>query len=444
MSAQILYDGMNLSLKTGTGIATYTRNLTRAAREGGYRTGVAYALADRLPPDAVLRESLLFEDRRRKLRRVERVGNWVRNQLGFHQRLTLQQVTPTGIVAREPLGDRFPFADEAYAGHQIFERARLNFGAQRRFAELGIDTPPSVAHFTFPTPLRVPKALNLYTVHDLVPMRLPYASLDNKRYFHALHKEIARTADHIVTVSEASRQDIIRWLGVEPDRVTNTFQTVSIPPELADKSPDLLANELGGMFGLEPGGYFLFYGAIEPKKNVGRLLEAFLSSGLDLPLVIVSSSGWQNEAELAIVGNKWFQRRGVGDKARRPKLKPISYAPYELLVSLIKGARAVTFPSLYEGFGLPVLEAMMLGTPVLTSNVSSLPEVAGDAALTVDPLDVDAIRRGLVALASDDDLCRDLSVRSLLQAQTFSPERYRTRVVELYSKLGFPPAFAAP
>lgn len=439
MSPTILYDGLNLSLKTGTGIATYTRNLTRAAREGGYRTAIAYALQDEVPADPVLREMALFEDRRRKLRRFERWGNWAKSQLGLYRRLPLHPATPSGAVETGPVADRLPSFDDLYAGRQIFERGRLNFMAQHRFAELGTQAPPDIAHFTFPTPLRVAKALNVYTIHDLVPLRLPYTTMDSKPFFHRLHKEIARTADHIVTVSDTSRRDIVRWLGVPPERVTNTFQTVSIPPHLLAKSPDLVANELAGMFGLEPGGYFLFFGAIEPKKNVRRLLEAFLSSGLDLPLVIVSSSGWQNEAELEIIANRWFQRRGLGEGRRRPKLKPISYAPYDLLVSLIRGARAVAFPSLYEGFGLPVLEAMLLGTPVLTSNVSSLPEVAGDAALLVDPTDVDAIRRGLVTLASDDDLCRELSARGVIQAARFSPERYRDNVVALYSKLGFPP-----
>lgn len=439
MSPTIFYDGLNLSLKHGTGIATYTRNLTRAAREGGYNTAIAYALPDYVPADSVLREVVLFEDRKRKLRKIERWGNWANSHLGLYRRLPLHRTTPTGIVDTGPIVDRLPSVDTFYAGRQIFERGRLSFMAQHRFAELGLATPPDIAHFTFPTPLRIAKTLNLYTIHDLVPLRLPYTTMDSKRYFYRLHKEIARTADHIVTVSETSRRDIIRWLGVTPERVTNTFQAVSFPPHLAAKTDSVVANELVGMFGLEPGGYFLFFGAIEPKKNVGRLLEAFLSSGLDLPLVIVSSSGWQNEAELEIIHNKWFARRGLGDRRRRPKLKPISYVPYDLLISLVRGARAVTFPSLYEGFGLPVLEAMLLGTPVLTSNVSSLPEVAGDAAFLVDPTDVDAIRRGLVTLASDDDLCRDLSVRGRLQAEKFSPERYRESVVALYSKLGFPP-----
>jgi glycosyltransferase involved in cell wall biosynthesis len=106
--------------------------------------------------------------------------------------------------------------------------------------------------------------------------------------------------------------------------------------------------------------------------------------------------------------------------------------PLRLLVSLIRGARATLFPSLYEGFGLPVLESMLLGTPVLTSTAGSLPEVAGDAALVVDPYDVDAIRDGIRTLDADEALRDDLSARGRQQAAKFSPERYQERLADAY------------
>jgi glycosyltransferase involved in cell wall biosynthesis len=106
--------------------------------------------------------------------------------------------------------------------------------------------------------------------------------------------------------------------------------------------------------------------------------------------------------------------------------------PFHLLVSLIRGARATLFPSLYEGFGLPVLESMLLGTPVLTSTAGSLPEIAGEAAMLVDPYDVDAIRDGIRTLDADEPLRANLSERGRLQAAKFSPERYRDRLADAY------------
>ena len=113
----------------------------------------------------------------------------------------------------------------------------------------------------------------------------------------------------------------------------------------------------------------------------------------------------------------------------------IGFVPFAPLMSLIRGARGVLFPSLYEGFGLPLLEAMLMGAPVLTSTAGSLPEVAGDAALLVDPYDVDAIRDGIRALDRDADLRAHLVERGRIRAEAFSPERYRERLRAAYAPL---------
>ena len=110
--------------------------------------------------------------------------------------------------------------------------------------------------------------------------------------------------------------------------------------------------------------------------------------------------------------------------------------PFSMLISLIRGAKATLFPSLYEGFGLPVLESMALSTAVLTSTGGSLPEVAGDAAVIVDPYDVQAMTRGIQALDADEGLRLDLQARGLVQAGKFTPEAYQARLADLYRKVG--------
>ena len=117
-------------------------------------------------------------------------------------------------------------------------------------------------------------------------------------------------------------------------------------------------------------------------------------------------------------------------------MRRIPYLPLGQLISLIRGARGVLFPSLYEGFGLPVLEAMMLGAPVITSTVSSLPEIAGDAALLVDPLDVDDIAKAIRSFDHDGDLRAELSRRGVKRAAYFSPAAYEKRIAALYKRLG--------
>ena len=127
-----------------------------------------------------------------------------------------------------------------------------------------------------------------------------------------------------------------------------------------------------------------------------------------------------------------------GDRAPKrsgPRIRRLDYVSFAMLVTLIRGARAVIFPSLYEGFGLPVLESMVLGTPVVASREAALPEVAGDAALLVDPYDTDQIARAIITIVHDADLRAELSRRGPLQAAKFSIDRYRHRVSALYGSL---------
>ena len=298
---------------------------------------------------------------------------------------------------------------------------------------LAFEPRPDILHCTYPLPLRVKSARNVYTIHDLVPLRLPFTTQDNKRQLFRLLQKIAREADHIVTVSENSKRDIIELLGVEEGRITNTYQTVEFPQEWLERPRAAIANQLDANFGLEMHNYLLFYGALEPKKNVRRLIDAYLISGVDVPLVLVVGGGWQNEPEMELLARQCDN--GPDPKTSRRRIRRLDYVSSSNLVSLVRGARAVVFPSLYEGFGLPVLEAMVLGTPVVASGESSLPEIAGDAALFVDPYDTDAIARAIVTIVDDGDLRSELVRRGRQQAAKFSVNNYRERVGALYAAL---------
>ena len=191
------------------------------------------------------------------------------------------------------------------------------------------------------------------------------------------------------------------------------------------------------MFQIQKNEYFLFYGALEPKKNVARLIDAYAASGTRRPLIVAGSSGWQNATELAKMEDERFRVFRIKGDTIVPerRVRRIPYVSLEQLVSLVRGARAVLFPSIYEGFGLPVLEAMLLGTPVMTSNVSSLPEIAGDAALLVDPHDIAAMARAIRSLDADESLRTDLIARGFKRADMFSPAHYSRRISELYQRL---------
>jgi glycosyltransferase involved in cell wall biosynthesis len=191
------------------------------------------------------------------------------------------------------------------------------------------------------------------------------------------------------------------------------------------------------MFNLSWQRYFLFFGAIEPKKNLPRLIEAYLASNVSDPLLIVGGQGWLDERETTLLYNDIVGVQGLKDGAlrRTDRVRRYDFLPQATLVNLIRGAKAVMFPSLYEGFGLPVLEAMQLGAPVLTSTGGALPEVAGDAAVLVDPFDVQAIKRAIIALDADEGLRSSLCERGLRQAESFSPQAYQQRLEGLYRQI---------
>jgi glycosyltransferase involved in cell wall biosynthesis len=268
-------------------------------------------------------------------------------------------------------------------------------------------------------------------------LRLPYTTLDIKSHYYKLIRRLTKNADHIVTVSEASKRDIVNLFGISEERITNTYQAVHIPDIHRNRTISDIENDLKGTFGLNYKKYFLFFGAVEPKKNVGRLIEAYLASGVVDPLVILGKKAWQADQELQLISGD-ASLQGVSsrnrDMAGTSRILRFEYASFPLLISLIRGAKAVLFPSLYEGFGLPALEAMSLGTPVLTSNTASMPEVVADAALQIDPYDTRALAAGIRALDGDADLRGRLAEAGPIRAQEFSPERYQERLFKLYAK----------
>ncbi|MFQ3661823.1 MAG: glycosyltransferase family 1 protein, partial [Chloroflexaceae bacterium] len=168
--------------------------------------------------------------------------------------------------------------------------------------------------------------------------------------------------------------------------------------------------------------YFLYIGTIQPRKNLTRLIEAFAHAGPDDALLVIAGRrGWLSEPIVRRVAEL-----GLTNRVRFP-----GYVPDADLPALLSGALAFVFPSLYEGFGMPVLEAMACGAPVLTSTTSALPEVAGDAALLVDPCDTDAIAAALRRLAADAPLRASLRARGLVRAADFTWERCARKTLDV-------------
>jgi len=433
--ARILIDGYNLGLEKGTGVATYARNLSYEIGNLGHHVDVVYGNRANLTRDKLLQEIYFFdssdEERFKLLEIIEQVQQAIQGPFTFRAK----EVPISGRVITRTFQSKLPNFDTLYNAPDLFTRAQSAFKLWKRPSQVRIPQKPDLAHWTYPIPLRVKKRPNIYTLHDVVPLRLPYTTLDHKRRYLRLLEQLDKTAAHFVTVSENSKRDLVDLVGISPERITNTYQSVSIPAKYRDKPEDQVAREVEGLTGFDYKGYFLFWGSLEPKKNIGRLIEAYLSSKVDTPLVIVGAQAWKAEQELKLLGEtdtayaSLERRRGA-----RKRVIQLPYAPFPLLVSLIRGARAAMFPSLYEGFGLPALEAMLLGTPVICSNTSSLPEVAGDAAVMVDPYDTQAITQAIRALDADADMREDYTARGKERAKLFSPEIYRDRLKEVYDR----------
>lgn len=447
MRTKILFDGHHLSVANATGIGTYARTLATTARAIGYGTGVlisSNARRDRKDPQ--FSEVAFFDPLTTQKRSIgTQLGLLSGLLLGKPFGLHLSKFQRLGSVIDAPFSEQMERlicmlanVDTVYTAPELFELARLHFKRHRRLMSIHIDEKPALFHATHPTPVAIPTCPNIYTIHDLVPLRLPYATLDQKKYTIQMLRHVCRKADHIVTVSNYSKQDIIKFFGLPEERITNTYQSVDLPETLLARPEAEVADEIASAFGVGFREYFLFVGAIEPKKNLSRLIDAYAASGSRHPLLIAGGLGWQYDRDLEKINDERFLTSQNDQNQSRPKrrVRRLSYLPLPQLVSLIRGARAVLFPSLYEGFGLPVLEAMLLGTPVLTSNVASLPEISGDAAILVDPLDSLAISRAIRDLDQDADLRAELSLRGPKRAAFFSPKIYQKTVADLYKSLG--------
>ena len=422
-------DGFNLALPHGTGVATYARTLAEAVTAKGWKLDLIYGVPVALDAPAELRETLFYGRLSEELPLGQRPTLTLRTKLRrlllTPEARTMIEIPSTGRVVTAGMQSRVPAFSRLFTRGNIFDVSARYFRRYRRFMTLRVPDPPAIMHWTYPLPLRLEGAANVYTIHDLVPLRLPHTSLEDKRYYHNLIANCIKTAAHIVTVSEASRRDIIDLFDVAPERVTNTYQTFDPPDAAAD--PAGLGQRLDRLFDLQRNGYMLFFGAIEPKKNVGRLIEAYLRSEITTPLVIVGSNGWKSDEELRLLrGGAGTLLSGAGS------VRQISYLPRRLLLDVVQGARAVLFPSLYEGFGLPALETLSLGVPLLTSNTSSLPEVAGDAALYVDPYDIDAMVAAIRTLDRDAELRARLGAAGKRQAASFGKENYGSRLEMVY------------
>jgi glycosyltransferase involved in cell wall biosynthesis len=290
--------------------------------------------------------------------------------------------------------------------HRLWQRLRLPIPVEAITGPLDIFYSPD---FVLPPTLRATRTL--LTVHDLSFLHYPDAFVPSLREYleRVVPRSVAR-ADRVLADSKSTRDDLVAHFGTSPEKVNVLYPAVDARFH-REKAPGE-QERLRSKYGIESP-YILSVGTLQPRKNYVRLIKAFANLPLanlplDLQLVIAGGRGWLYEdifAEAEKHGGR-VHVLGFVDDADLP--------------ALYRGAALFAFPSLYEGFGIPPLEAMACSVPVVCSNASSLPEVTGDAALTVDPLDTDGLTEAISRALKDASLRREMTDKGLAQAARFT------------------------
>jgi glycosyltransferase involved in cell wall biosynthesis len=354
------------------------------------------------------------------------IGTYIRNLLRHLSRLdrTTEYVLlarPEDREALKSLGENFRTVAETAGNYSISEQVRIPLALKRERVTLF-----HAPHYVLPPLVR---CKSVVTIHDCIHLMFPQY-LPNRlalAYARTSITTAAKRATRVLTVSESSKRDILRFVPVPPEKI------------------DVIYNAYDERFGVEPNEedvvrvreryqlhdeFVLYAGNVKPHKNLARLIEAFhlvRNRGLDHLKLILIGDEISRYASL---------RRAVHQHQLHRYVRFLGYLPEETLAVMYRLAGVFVFPSLYEGFGLPPLEAMASGTPVVTSNVSSLPEVAGDAALLADPHDPSAIADAIYQVLTDPALRSELRRRGLARARQFSWETSARRVHDIYHQVG--------
>ena len=354
------------------------------------------------------------------------IGTYLRNLLRQLARIDhdteyvlLQRRGGRGLTA--PPGRNFRCVTVSANSYSVAEQISIPFTLARLSPDLF-----HAPHYVLP-PLAPCRAV--VTIHDCIHLIFPHYL--RRRLAHAYARTMfwtaVRRASRILTVSEASKNDILRFFDVPPSKVTVIYEAVD--DRFFEEPPEAEIVRVRERYRLHDR-FVLYSGNVLPHKNVERLVDAFAllrGDGLDDLKLVISGSEGARYASL---------RRAVHRHNLHPHVRFLGYQPESVLAALYRLADVFVFPSLYEGFGLPPLEAMASGTPAVVSNVSSLPEVVGDGAVLVDPREPRDIADGVRGVLEDAALRERLRARGLVRARSFSWPASVERIHAIYREVG--------
>jgi len=277
-------------------------------------------------------------------------------------------------------------------------------------------------HETAFTPAKLTRIPMVYSVYDLSLRR--YRETHPKErvlFFEYFIKTRLRYAGHILTISEFIRQEIIDEFNVSPSMVT----AVPLAPDpLFCPCSDDLVKKVRLKYNL-PASYLLFVSSLEPRKNIDLLIQALSIADTDIPLVLVGWHGWGKK--------RWLEE--IKSKKLKSRIFVTGHVPDHDLRAVYTGAQALIYPSLYEGFGLPIVEAMACNCPVICSNSASMPEVAGDAAILIDPLRTDELALAIETIVHDTKMRNNLAKKGIQQAAGFTWDTTARQTLDVFKKV---------
>jgi glycosyltransferase involved in cell wall biosynthesis len=317
-----------------------------------------------------------------------------------------------------------PLSDDWLA--RLWHRLRLPIPVELFTGPLDIFYSPD---FVLPPVLRATRTM--LTVHDLSFMRHPEAFVSPlRRYLGRVVPRSIERSDWVLADSAHTRSDLITLFGVPPEKVEVLYSGVDSRFSPRPETEELV--HLRERYGIGARPYVLSVGTLQPRKNFVRLIRAFARLRDERLVQSVRLNQSVFDLQLVIAGGKgWLYEEIFAEAERHESVRLIGFVDDADLPALYRNAALFAFPSLYEGFGLPVLEAMACGTPVVCSSKSSLPEVAGEAGLLVDPLDVDALSEAMARVLEDKTLREEMVARGYAQAAQFTWERAATQLLRM-------------
>lgn len=278
--------------------------------------------------------------------------------------------------------------------------------------------------------IRKPGLKTVMVVHDLGAEYLPgMHQLKQRLYLKAITKYQLKSATKLIAVSKATKKDLLKKAGVKEEQIEVIYE--GIDEVFSEVKGDILSNTLK-KYDIENNKYFLFVGTIQPRKNLSRLIKAY-------QIFLSQDKNSKNPPKLVLAGAKGWLSDEIYDLPEKLGIKDkvifLGRVDEVDLPALYSGALAFVFPSLFEGFGLPILEAMSCATPVITSNVSSMPEVAGDAAVLVDPEKTEQIAKSMQFLAQNEKKRQELRGKGFEQIKNFSWEKTAREILGLLNQM---------